>query len=406
MGFSYNAFISYRRSDGSYIARAIRDGIERANPGLSIFIDLDELSSGNFNEALLRVIANTPNFILIITRDTFSRFSNENDWVRKELTEAVRQKRNIIPVFVEGAGFPPVDQLPEPFVSLPEFNGIEYSAQYHQEAIRKLVSFFRHDTVESDEQRDQRTKSYFERYMVNIPSGRFLMGSEIGKADERPVREVEVSSFWMMKYQVTQKEYQDLMNVNPGNFKHDHKPVQNVSWFDAITFCNKWSERDGLEEVYELDNFGGVRIHFDRVGYRLPTEAEWEYACRAGTTTEFFWGDSEADWDKYAWHDRNSDDQVHVVGQRNPNPWGLYDMTGNVWEWCSDWYDVDYYSFGEQINPRGPKREYGESRVMRGGAWAYDPVRLRSAARLKRDPSLTDDVSGFRCVINRHPLEK
>ena len=399
----YSAFISYRRLGGSYVARAVKEGIERANSELKIFIDQDELTSGNFNDALYGVIDNSPNFILIVSQDTFDRMNNDQDWVRREIIEALRVKRNIIPVFDSGITFPPEDKLPTELRELTKFNGVEYSPQHHQESIKKIISFLRLDQVESDEKRSARINNYFQRYMLNIPGGSFLMGSENGKADERPTREVQITDFWMMKYQVTQKEYRSLMNVNPGNFEHDHKPVQNVSWFDAVIFCNKWSERDGLNIIYELDQFGGVQIHYEKNGYRLPTEAEWEYACRSGSSTEFYWGDSREDWDKYAWHDRNSDDQVHIVGQRIPNKWGLHDMAGNVWEWCNDWYDPDYYALGEIKNPRGPNKEYGENRVMRGGAWAYDPIRLRSSARLKRDPLLTDDVSGFRCVINNHP---
>ncbi|MHB8914720.1 MAG: SUMF1/EgtB/PvdO family nonheme iron enzyme [Thiobacillus sp.] len=401
---NYNAFISYRREGGAYIARALREGIEKANEALNVFIDLDELSAGNFNDALIKVISESPNFIFVVSKGVFERCKNESDWVRKELSTAIQLKRNIIPVFEAGITFPDEISLPEDIRSIVAFNGVEYSPQHHHEALKKIVSFFKVDSIETDERRRHRINHYFERQMVRIPSGKFIMGSMNGKKDEIPLREVNISEFWMMKYPVTQREYQSLMNVNPGNFRHDQKPVQNVSWFDAIVFCNKWSNRDNLQPVYEIDErSGGVKTFFERVGYRLPTEAEWEYACRAGNSCEFHWGDEESEWNKFAWHDRNSDDQVHIVGSRHANSWGLFDMTGNVYEWCNDWYEADYYSFNETDNPRGPDREFGEYRVMRGGAWAYDPIRLRSAARLKRDPNLTDDVSGFRCVINTFP---
>jgi formylglycine-generating enzyme required for sulfatase activity len=402
---SYHAFISYRREGGIYIARALRDGITLANPRLRVFLDTDELAAGNFNDTLLRTIAETPNFITVLSHDALARCHNEGDWLHREILAAVETKRNIIPVFESGVDFPKEGTLPQDISSIVNLNGVEYSPTYHHDAVKKIISFFKIDSAESDSQRRTRISDYFSHSMVQIPGGEFMMGSDRGRLDERPVRSVKVKESWIMKCPVTQREYDSLMNVNPSNFKHDHKPVQNISWFDAVRFCNKWSIKDGLTPVYGFDkDTNAVWIRFQHDGYRLPTEAEWEYACRAGTGTEFHWGDLDSEWDKYAWHDRNSDDQVHVVATRRPNAWGLYDMTGNVFEWCNDWYAADYYSFNECDNPKGPSQDFGEYRVMRGGAWAYDPLRLRSAARLKRDPNLTDDVSGFRCITFRHPL--
>ena len=397
-------FISYRRETGVYIARTIRQSIERENPDLRIFIDSDELSGGNFNEALLRNIEEAPNFVFVMSRQALDRCQNSDDWVRREIAHALRLGKRVIPVFEEGVKFPEKHLLPEDIRAIVDQNGVEYSPHSHQDAIKKIIGFLDLEHHESPLERHERIQKYFSRYMVAVKGGGFSMGSEDGLADESPPHLVVLNDFCMMRYPVTQQEFQELMGFNPGNFKHPKKPVQNISWLDAIAFCNKWSARDGLPEVYERGNDDSVLIQYDRSGYRLPTEAEWEYACRSGTVTQYHWGDALEDADRYAWHDRNSDDCVHVVGTRKQNKWGLHDMTGNVWEWCNDWYDADYYRYSDSADPKGPDRDFGEFRVMRGGAWAYDPYRLRSAARLKRDPTLTDDVSGFRCVIRLSPL--
>ena len=400
---SYKAFVSYRREGGIYIARALAGAI--VGKGFATFIDLEELRGGDFNSALDEIIEETPNFILVVSRGAFDRIGNEGDWMRRELASALRHHKRVVPVFEQGVSFPDEGELPPEVRSVVRQNGVQYSPQFHNEAINKIISHFDLEICESALARRQRIADYYKSRMIAVPGGGFLMGSDRGRADELPIRHVHVSGFWMMKYPMTQREYQALLGINPANFLHPDKPVQNVSWFDAVRCCNKWSERDGLEAVYRFNDEYRVDTDFSAAGYRLPTEAEWEYACRAGSQTRFHWGDSEAEWDQYAWHDRNSDDQVHVVGRRRPNAWGLHDITGQVYEWCNDWYEPDYYRFGEVVDPMGPPGDFGEFKVMRGGAWAYDPLRLRSAARLKRAPQLTDDVSGFRCVINRPPIE-
>lgn len=398
---TYKAFVSYRRDGGIYIARALAEGI--AAKGFATFIDLDELRGGDFNVALDQVIEATPNFVLVLSRGALDRISNEKDWMRRELASALRHGKRVIPVFEQGVGFPDEGALPPDVRAVVRQNGVQYSPQFHNEAINRMISHFDLEIRETEQSKAQRIKTYFRTRMVSLPGGTFKMGSDRGRPDELPIREVQISPFWMMKYPTTQREYQNLLGVNPANFVHPDKPVQNVSWFDAVRCCNKWSERDGLDKVYRFNDESRVETDFSIMGYRLPTEAEWEYACRAGSQARFHWGETVDEWDQYAWHDRNSDDQVHIVGRRKPNAWGLHDMTGQVYEWCNDWYEPDYYRFGEVKDPAGPPGDFGEFKVMRGGAWAYDPWRLRSAARLKRAPQLTDDVSGFRCVINRPP---
>jgi formylglycine-generating enzyme required for sulfatase activity len=194
----------------------------------------------------------------------------------------------------------------------------------------------------------------------------------------------------MGKYEVTQAEYQSVMGTNPSYFKWSNLPVEQVSWYDAAEFCNRLSQSEGLTPAYTI-NGTNVTCNWNANGYRLPTEAEWEYACRAGTTTPYSTGNnittSQANFNSGS---------TKSVGSFAPNPWGLYDMHGNVWEWCWDWYGN--YSSGAQNNPRGPVS--GDNRVIRGGGWGIYGQYLRSAIRLDLSLSPSDgaDSVGFRLV--------
>ncbi|NOX54310.1 MAG: formylglycine-generating enzyme family protein, partial [Planctomycetes bacterium] len=185
--------------------------------------------------------------------------------------------------------------------------------------------------------------------MVRIPAGRFEMGSRQGD-DESPVHEVELDEFLMDRYEVTQEQYIALMGVNGSKFKGSNRPVEMISWTDAAMYCNARSEAEGLEPCYNED----ATCNFDADGYRLPTEAEWEYACRAGSKTDYSFGRDKRLLSDYAWFKENSGNETHPVGQKKPNAWGLYDMHGNVAEWCNDIYDAKYYARSPSRNPRGP----------------------------------------------------
>ena len=234
--------------------------------------------------------------------------------------------------------------------------------------------------------------------MTKLPGGEFTMGRANGGADEKPERKVTVDGFYIDVTPVTQKHYRKLMGNNPSRWKGKDKPVDSVRWSDAVRYCNKRSEMENLEPCYDLETW---ECDFDASGYRLPTEAEWEYACRAGTQTAYFFGDDAAKLKLYAVYKANSENQSRPVAGKLPNPWGLYDMSGNVLEWCHDIYDADYYKNGPAKNPRGPEK--GDTRVLRGGSWESPADQCTSSYRSKDDPGYLNpcfgyDMYGFRCV--------
>jgi formylglycine-generating enzyme required for sulfatase activity len=217
---------------------------------------------------------------------------------------------------------------------------------------------------------------------VLIPAGSFMMGSLSGLAsrDEAPPHRVRISrSFYMQTTEVTQDQWRAVMGNNPSYFGGSGAlPVESVSYPQALEFIRRLNRRERTTR------------------YRLPTEAEWEYACRAGTTTNYSFGNSSTVLGAYAWYDHNSRGTTHPVARKRPNPWGLYDMSGNVWEWCADWYGRDYYRKSPSTDPQGPAS--GQWRVLRGGAWYLGSGYLRSSNRGGNIPSTQSRANGFRVV--------
>ena len=216
-------------------------------------------------------------------------------------------------------------------------------------------------------------ESHIEYPMVKIPSG------EIELRDDRTASKwkVELRPFLLSPYPVTMDLYCAITNKSPVSTDESHKPIVNISWNEAIYFCNLLSERAGLKECYSISNDGEpISCDWESDGYRLPSEAEWQYACKAGTT-----GYRYGEIDQIAWYNENSGGQIHEVGRKEPNPWGLYDMLGNVWEWCWDLYDENVY---------------GPYRIFRGGSWAEAARGCGATCRRRSHPSFCIDDLGFR----------
>ncbi|MCL2210864.1 MAG: formylglycine-generating enzyme family protein [Treponema sp.] len=243
--------------------------------------------------------------------------------------------------------------------------------------------------------------------MALIAGGDFTMGSPVNERDrfnsEGPQRKVTLNAFYLCIYEVTQKEFHEITGFNNSTFKGDKLPVDMVSWFEAVEYCNALSKKERLKPAYEISK---EEVIWDRSanGYRLPTEAEWEYASRAGTVTPFFTGNnittSQANYDgnwPYGDNPRGEYRRKFIdVGSFSPNQWGIYDMQGNVWEWCWDWFG----SYGEkdQENPAGVSG--GSTRVQRGGSWGSTGKELRSAFRRSYYPNERVISAGFRVARN------
>ena len=244
--------------------------------------------------------------------------------------------------------------------------------------------------------------------LVSIEPGEFLMGSPESdteaSSDEKPQHRVRITeAFSLGIHEVTQGQYQAVMGETPSNFKgSDDLPVENVSWLDAVKFCNKLSEREKRVPFYRIDGAefvgaSGVPLLVAVAGgngYRLPTEAEWEYACRAGSATVYPFGNDDGNLGKHAWYNSDSEFKTHPAGQKRPNAWGLYDMLGNVLEWCGDGYDEKYYASSPPADPPGASE--ASARVFRGGCWSSFARYCRPAIRGWGSPVIRHAYLGFR----------
>ncbi len=248
--------------------------------------------------------------------------------------------------------------------------------------------------------------------MIFVKGSTFKMGSNDGEACERPIHSVTLSNFYIGKYEVTQKEWKEIMNSNPSYFKEkkviekgflgigrvteevDNLPVEEVRWYDAVEFCNKISRKKGLTPCYSGSG-KNITCDFNANGYRLPTEAEWEYAARGGNKSKGYIYSGSNTISNVAWYYDNSRSKTNKVGTKQPNELGIYDMSGNVWEWCNDWYDSNYYSNSPQNNPKGPSS--GSYRVLRGGSLYHaGDYFCRVARRFNYYPVSCGSFIGFR----------
>ncbi|NYT92578.1 formylglycine-generating enzyme family protein [Salinispora sp. H7-4] len=215
--------------------------------------------------------------------------------------------------------------------------------------------------------------------MIAVPAGQVTL------SDRRTQRRwsVDLKPYELARLPVTQTQYAAITGTNPSTARGDQLPVEGVSWWDAVRCCNAWSRRDGLLPAYRISSDEEIEWDPSADGYRLPTEAEWEHACRAGTT-----GPRYGPLDEIAWYRGNSRERIHAVGGRQPNAWGLHDMLGNVWDWCWDQYDPEVY---------------GSYRVLRGGGWFDEHWSCRASVRRRSHPTFRVDDVGFRVARSIHP---
>ena len=245
------------------------------------------------------------------------------------------------------------------------------------------------------------TKSGVE--MVALPGGEFMMGNSDGNPEEGPPHKVRVSPFMMDKFEVTHDQFAKVQLPDPSHWQENPKtPVERVRWRDAKAYCNERSRLEGLKPCYD-EKTADWDCDYSADGYRLPTEAEWEYAARAGSATPYDFGSPEK-LGQYAWYSENAEHKTHGVGQKKPNSWGVFDLYGNVSEWCEDVYSTTYYKESPAADPTGPPSPGRDvKRVMRGGNWDAGADACRATYRRGERTGNTDacfatDYCGFRCV--------
>ena len=436
-----SVFISYRREDSRHQAGRLYDRLVAHFGSEQVFKDIDSIPLGlDFREVLTEQVAGCDVFIAVIGDTWLSiagksgtrRLDDLGDFVRIEIEAALSRRIPVIPVLVGDSSVPQADELPGSLRELSFRNGLHVrpDPDFHKDmdrlirGIEDVVSALRErsgprgpKTQGSEDLKSADEKSSIEprvrssaavkepeqitnsigMKLVLIPAGEFWMGSpdsdQYAHDDEKPQHQVQITRpFYLGVTLVTQGQYRGVTGKNPSYFKgSDDLPVESVSWNDAIAFCNKLSEREGLKPYYQ----SGAGVPSGGDGYRLPTEAEWEYACRAGTSTRYSFGDDEASLGEFAWIDATrSSSKTHPVNQKRPNTFGLHDMHGNVWEWCWDGYDKDSYRQSPVVNATGLLQ--ASLRVLRGGWYRGRPALARSASRLSLAPDFRNRFQGFR----------
>lgn len=320
--------------------------------------------------------------------------ANRSNATRQDATSTIKKKRKgwvvvLLLLVCAGGGFYYVlNQDAETPTARPSSTSIQYPNVDRADATKLEASSAIKKTAASQERKVWTAElgAGVKMDFMPIAAGSFQMGSNNGRSDEKPVHQVTFTKpFWLAKTEVTQAQFEQVMGRNPSNWKGSDLPVETVSWIDAIEFCKNLT---ALERQAGLLPAG--------YEYSLPTEAQWEYACRAGTT-----GAYAGDLDAMGWYDENSESQTHAVGGKEANAWGLYDMHGNVREWCSDWCWT--YPSENVEDPSGPSS--GSFRVFRSGAWGDEALHCRSAQRNGNGPLSTSSFQGFRPLVQSRPSE-
>ncbi len=440
-------FISYRRVDSAYAAHAIYDRLISHFGADSVVFDVHTIPLGaNFKTYLSEQVSKCDVLLAVIgerwmevsNEDGKRRLDNPLDFVRIEIHAALRQKITVIPVLTGNASMPEKATLPRGMKTLPDLNAAEVrSGPDFQTHLDRLIRGL--DTIlkagrknsptkpsdgsasqpnrqaaaeappsplrarssgsdakrrsateqsESDTSAEVSQRKSMDLDLKLIPAGEFMMGSpesdNSARSTEQPQHPVKLTQpFYLGIHVVTQGQYATVMEDRPWHGRehvidHPDCPATYVTWDDALAFCRKLGEQDGAD-------------------YRLPSEAQWEYACRCGDATIYSFGNGAAELGEHAWYDGNAWDigeaYPHAVGLKRPNPWGIYDMHGNVWEWCSDYWSTEYEA-NEVTDPTGPA--YGNSRVLRGGSFGGDASGCRSAVRGGSRPDMRSNNTGFR----------
>jgi formylglycine-generating enzyme required for sulfatase activity len=389
-------FISYSNEDRGK-AEDIAEALEQQ--GFSVWLDRRILPGETYDTAIEEAL-DTANCIIVL----WSHTSVSSEWVRAEASEG-KKKGILIPVLIERDVRIPIEFrrvqaadfidweriLPHPgfdmlLKSIADILGrplpVQPGQKMEPENVQPPVQHKVNISIEEPEKIAKLDNSIDMKFTL-IPAGEFYMGSE-ESVDEKPVHKVKINNpFYLGTYLVTQREWKAVMGDNPSGFKGDDLPVENVSWDKVQKFIKKLKEKEGTDK------------------YRLPSEAEWKYACLAGTTTRYSFGDDESKLGDYAWYATSlmslmTKRKTHLVGQKKSNPWGLYDMHGNVWEWVQDeWHDIYY---GAPTDGSAWESGGGADRVIRGGGWLSIAWYCRSAFRNRYAPRNRNLVLGFRLL--------
>lgn len=380
-------FISYRRAPNGALARLVWERLKAA--GIETFRDIEEFKKrigDDFTVALDRELSTCKTLIAIMgpkwatltDEKGARRLHQPEDFVRREITAALKGDILVIPLLVDGADMPDADELPDELKRLTRLQALSLYDDHFDEGMNRLIERIR--------ERSRKPESIIVKgcKLLRIPNGRFEMGSpddEIGRALDEKYHEVRLTGFWLGKRPVTNEEYGQFLAENPKAEKPKHweergfdnprQAVVGISWDDARAYC-EWA------------------------GLRLPSEAEWEYACRAGTSTRFYSGNEETQLDEVGWYAKNSESQLPIVGEKRANEFWLHDMHGNVWEWCEDIWHPSFYEKSDENGLEPLCGAGSDFRVVRGGSWRFGAMSCRSACRGRDVPTSRFDDLGFR----------
>jgi formylglycine-generating enzyme required for sulfatase activity len=437
-------FISYRRQDSAGVAGRIYDRLRAHFGNDAVFMDIDSIPFGvDFREHIDAAVGQCDVVLAVIgtkwagETDAHRRLDESGDFVRLELESALYRNLPVIPVLIDRASMPREAELPPSLAKLAFRNAIDVDQgrDFHPHVDRLIRGIEFHFQKSSDATAKppgetairsaapetspalpaNKLANSLGMILIRIEPGEFLMGTpknlegELSRlfpdskraffSAEQPQHPVKISRpFFLGTHEVTQGQYQAVMGANPSHFEgSDDLPVEKVSWLDAVEFCNKLSEREKRTPFYRINDAQVTTVGGN--GYRLPTEAEWEFACRANCASLYPFGDDAGKLGEHAWYVGNAEGKTHPVGQKLPNARGLFDMLGNVWEWSGDGYDVTYYASSPPADPPGATG--GSHRVIRGGSWVLSARDCRPASRGWVAPDFRSEYLGFRLAATQ-----